>query len=257
MHKKIGGYIMIEEKLGWRAKIGLICPGPSFNLIREWGSVLPEGVTCYQTVMGLIEGTSEHLLELREKAVVEAKKYAGAAPGLIDIILFACTSGSFIGGAGYDEKVIKDLEDATGIPSTTSTTCVLTAFADIGIKKIALVGPYIDEVLDVEVQFLKHNGIDTLYCKGMGYTRDMLRNIAEQPYIFYHWVREAYRAVPEADAIFVTCMAAPIRSVVEILEQETGKPVISSCSASLYGVLKQLGIKEPVEQYGQLLRLPR
>lgn len=248
---------MSEERFGWRAKIGVICPGPSFTMIREWGSALPEGVTCYQTIMGLTEATPERLMELKGKAVVEAKKITQAAPGLIDILLFACTSGSFIGGAGYDEEVIKELEAATGVPSTTTTTCVLTALADMGIRNIALVGPYIQEVFDAEVDFLKHYGIDTLYCKGMGYARDVLKNTSEQPYIYYRWIAEACKAAPETDAIFVTCMASPIKSIVEILERETGKPVISSCSVSLYGVLKKLGIKEPVEQYGRLLRIPR
>jgi len=40
--------------------------------------------------------------------------------------------------------------------------------------------------------------------------------------------------------------------VINPLEQDTGKLVISSPSASLYGILKQLAIKEPIEEYGRL-----
>jgi len=72
-------------------------------------------------------------------------------------------------------------------------------------------------------------------------------HLHDQPYLFYRMAKEAYKAVPEIDAIFITCLCSPARKVINILEKETGKPVISSCSASLYGVLKQLGIRETIE----------
>ena len=203
--------------------------------------------------MGATGGTPEEtLLKMRHGAVAEAKKLV---EGLMDIIVFACTSGSFIGGAGYDEDIIKELEAAASLPSTTTSTCVLTAFADLGVKKIVLVGPYPKEVFNVEVQFFKDHGIDTLYVEALGYTTQReFALLQKQPYIFYHLAKEAYKAAPDVDAIFITCMAAPAIKIIDTLEQETGKPVISSCSATLYGVLKKLGIKEPIEGYGQLLR---
>ena len=72
-------------------------------------------------------------------------------------------------------------------------------------------------------------------------------------------MREAAEAVPKADCVFVTCMMSPILAVVDTLEKEIGKPVISSCSATLYGILKKLGIPDQVPHYGQALmraRLP-
>lgn len=246
---------MREERYGWRAQIGLLSPGPTPALVREWNCVLPEGVIFYHALMGLLEGTAEGMMELRAKAVGEAQKLT--REGLVDIVLFACTAGSFVGGAGYDEEIINELEAATGTLSTTTATCMLTAFADLGVRKIALIGPYIDEVFDLQVRFLKHHGIETLYCKGMGYAKDPARNVGEDPYLFYRWAKEAHRSAPGADAIFVSGMLSPILRVVGALEQETGKPVISSNSAGLYGVLKQLGIKDPIEPYGQLLKIPR
>lgn len=247
---------MIPERYGWRAKIGVISPGLGITLQREWNSLLPEGISFHITLMELIETTPEGLLLLREKAIAEAKKLTSS--GLIDLLLFACTSGSFVGGAGYDQKIIKELESATSILSTTTTTCVLTAFTDLGVKHIALIGPYIKEVLDLEIRFFKQHGIETIYCKGMGFAKtSQIVKTSEEPYIYYRLAKEAYHSAPEVDAIFITCMASPIARVVNSLEQETGKPAISSCSAALYGVLQKLGIKDPVENYGQLLRIPR
>jgi maleate isomerase len=247
---------MRAERYGWRARIGIITPGVDLTLMTEWGSRLPEGVFCFTTLMELMETTPQGLLELKERAIAEARKLTSS--GMIDLVLFACTSGSFIGGAGYDEVITRELEAATGVPSTTTTSCVLNAFTDLGVKKIVLVGPYIQEVLDIEIQFFEHHGIETLHCKGLGHADVMqIAKTSEEPYIYYRLAKEAHRSAPEADAIFVTCMASPIARMVNTLEQEIGKPLISSCSAAFYGVLKQSGINDPVENYGQLLTMPR
>lgn len=241
------------EKNDWRARIGILSPITNFITISEWYSVLPEGITVWEALMGLTETTPASLVEMRKNAVSEAIKLSY---GMMDIILFACTSGSFIGGPGYDKEIIKELEAAVSIPSTTTSTCVLRAFADLGIKKIALIGPYIREVFDAEINFFKDHGIETLYLKALEYryVRD-ISLLRERPYIFYRMAKEAYQAAKDIDAIFITCMASPAIKIIDPLEQETGKFVISSNSASLYGVLKKLGIKGPIENYGKVFKL--
>jgi maleate cis-trans isomerase len=41
---------------------------------------------------------------------------------------------------------------------------------------------------------------------------------------------------------------------VQELEDDTGKPVVSSTAASLWWVLQVLGMKPPIEGFGKLLR---
>jgi len=43
--------------------------------------------------------------------------------------------------------------------------------------------------------------------------------------------------------------------IIPALEEDTGLPVLSSNSASLYGVLKKLGITVPIEGYGRVFKL--
>lgn len=241
---------MREEICDWRARIGVLSPNPNVNLSCEWNSVLPEGVTFHEAIMGLPAVTPENLLAMKKSALAEAKKLAD---GLMDIILFACTSGSFIGGPGYDEKVIKELENAVGIPATTSSTCLLAAFADLGSKKIALIGPYPQEVFDIEIKFFKKHGINTLYSRTLGIhqIKDYM-HLHEQPYMYYRMAKEACRLAPDIDTIFITCLCSPALKVINALERETGKAVVSSCLATLYGVLKKLGIREPIKELGRL-----
>jgi len=60
---------------------------------------------------------------------------------------------------------------------------------------------------------------------------------------------------PDAEAIFISCTNLRTFEVLEALEMDLGKSVISSNSATLWAVLKELGVKEPLEGLGKLLSL--
>jgi maleate isomerase len=53
-----------------------------------------------------------------------------------------------------------------------------------------------------------------------------------------------------------SCMRV-FNDVIEQLEQDTGKPVMTANQATARHLMKLLGIGEPIEGYGELLRCPR
>ena len=244
----------IKSLKGWRAEVGLLAPGP--GMFREWEMIVPEGVRFSAALLGFEAHTVKVLKGMANTAEIEAKKLNQTYK--CDLICFACTSGSFIGGPGYDRMLIDKIEKVSGSPATTTTTCVLEIFKDMGIKKMALVGPYPDSTLKEEVKFFKEYGVETLYWKGLGLvSAPDYWNFSKDPYSSYKLVREGAKAAPDADCIFATCMASPILGIVDYLEKEIDKPVISSLSATLYGILKKLGIPDPVYHYGEALTKPR
>ena len=241
---------------GWRAEIGMLAPLP--GMYREYDIVAPEGVKFSRAILGLAQTTPEDLKKMNEAIEAEAKKLNLAYNS--DLICLGCTSGSFIGGSSYDKEIIKKIEKATGSPALTTTTCVLELFKDMNIKKIALVGPYIDSLFDIEVKFFKAHDIETLYVKGLGLVSnsefwDYYTDV--YAYRCYHLVKDAANAAPTSDCVFVTCMMSRILGIADALEKEIGMPVISSPSATLYGILKKLRIQDPVYHYGEALRRPR
>lgn len=245
----------VQYLKGWRAEVGMISPNP--GMYREYEIVAPEGIKFSRVVLGtLTEVTIEQLNELSKAVEAEAKKFKLLFKP--NLICFGCTSGSFIGGPGYDQEIIKKIEKASEIPATTTTTCVLELFKDMGVRKISLVGPYPKSVFNVEAEFFKAHGIETLFVKALGLVKiSEYYDYYTDPYQVYCLAKEAAERAPNADCIFVTCMLSSILGVVDILEREIGKPVISSCSATLYGILKKLGIPDPIYHYGKALSRPR
>jgi maleate isomerase len=240
---------------GWRAEVGMLSPLP--GMYREFDVLAPEGVRFSRAVLEVEAPGPAGEKQMAESIAAETIKLNRGRKK--DLICFGCTSGSFIGGPGYDQKIIEKIEEASeGVPATSTTTCVLELFKDMGIRKIALVGPYVKATFDMEVEVLKASGIQTLYLKGLGFTKfSDFWDYYVDPYACYKIAKEGGQGAPEADCVFVTCMMSPIMSIVDALEKEIRKPIISSCSATMYGILKKLGIPDPVYHYGEALMRPR
>ena len=71
-------------------------------------------------------------------------------------------------------------------------------------------------------------------------------------------VESAYRLArfvdrPDADAIFLSCTNLATLGVIEAIEQELGKPVVTSNQATFWACLRVLGIGLPISGYGRLL----
>ena len=66
----------------------------------------------------------------------------------------------------------------------------------------------------------------------------------------YGAARDANR--PEADAVIISCTNFRSLEVIEKLEQELGKPVISSNTASMWKLLQLAGVKDKAAGAGRL-----
>jgi maleate isomerase len=251
---KTEGTIKIQPHKGWRAEVGMI--GPHAWMFREYELVAPEGIRFSNAVLGVEEATPESEMKMVDSLELEAKKLNTGRK--CDLICLGCTGASFVGGPGWDKKLIERIEKASGSPATTTSTCILELFKDLGIKKISLVGPYADALFKTEIEFLKGNGIETLYWKGLGLlSNSEFWDYSNDQSICYRLIKEGAKVTPEADCVFITCMVSHIAGIVDILEEEIDKPVISSLSATLYGILKKLEIPDPVYHYGRTLRMGR
>lgn len=58
---------------------------------------------------------------------------------------------------------------------------------------------------------------------------------------------------PEAGAVFISCTNFKSVTIIERLENDLGKYVFSSNTATMWHALKKLGICQPVRGYGKLL----
>ncbi|SFM46677.1 maleate cis-trans isomerase family protein [Thermodesulforhabdus norvegica] len=264
-----------EAPYGYRARVGLIVVGPNLNPTHEIARMLPDYVEVRETRIHMEPVvTVEECMKLSEPlgqaARVLAEGLCSPILGNRSAIAFACTAGSLVGGPGWDRREIEMMETATadfpcykasiggqgkGIPCTTTATAAEEAMKFMGFKKIVITGPYIDEINAKFKAFYENSGFEVLKVTGLG-IRDLYEMGATKPSDAYRAALEA--VVPEADGIFIACTNFRCSDVIEQIEHDTGKPVVTANQATAWHLMKLLGINDVVEGYGQLLRkVPR
>lgn len=237
---------------GWRSRIGILVVASDVTCESELYRVVPEGVSIHTSRMTFPGAVT---VETVEKLASEAERAAELLiPACVNTIAFCCTSGSFIKGAGWDKEIIEKIE--TRFPSvtvSTTSTAVLAAFEKLHIKKVAVATPYISEVNEALRRFLEEAGISVSNIEGLGMEADQEVNDLS-PEIAYRLAKKV--DVPEADAVFISCTSVRTIEIIEVLEKDLGKPVISSNQATIWAALRKAGIQDRIEGYGRLLKLP-
>ncbi|MGF1528689.1 MAG: aspartate/glutamate racemase family protein [Candidatus Competibacterales bacterium] len=231
---------------GWRGRIGLLTPTGNATLEAEFQRMVPDGVSVHANRIYLKEVTPEAL------PAMEAEVATGVQ-GLVDCRLgalaFGCTSGSFVGGKGYDARLIQQMEELSGIPATTTTTAVLRALETLGVERFAMATPYTDAVNAIERQFFCDHGFEVTAVAGGGIT--VTADIQElDPRVAYRRARQVDS--DRAEAVFISCTGFRTIDVIEALEADLGKPVISANQATLADCLRLLGVGDVQPGYGSL-----
>lgn len=233
-------------------KIGVIYVSSSLIMEWEWKRILPDDVSFHTARLFLDDGTSNEksLYEMisGDSIEIEAKKLKTAE---VDVITFACTTGTFMGGKGWDKKIARRIEEVSdGIAVSTTSTGLLNSLDHLGSKKITLVTPYIDEINMLEKKFLEDNGYEVVAMEGVGCLRD--QDIGRvTPDQFVELAEKI--DLPESDTIFISCTNSRSIEAIEILENKLNKPVLSSNQVTLWDALRvnnRLDIV--IEGYGSL-----
>lgn len=237
-------------RVGWRARIGVITPAVGMAVTADFHKIAPEGVALLLTPVSepLTHDSVEQLTRVGDYVADAAKKFLLPKA---DAILWNTTTGSLMKGYGYDQELIKRIEEATNIPATTASTAMIEAFKGLGIKKVCVAMPYVDEVNEREKVFLEDNGFKVLRYKGLQIL-DVGEIIDVPPYVMYQLAKGV--DLPEADAVFISCAGLSTLDIIEMLEHDLGKPVLSTNQVSLWAALRLAKIKEPIHGFGRLLR---
>lgn len=234
----------MEER---RARIGLIYPADG-TLDDEYWRLVPVGVTVHITRVALL---SEDMSVESVTAEAESEEIESAAARLSvirpDVIAYACSSGSFIGGVGFDRRIISRIEEASGAPATTTSTAVVEALRALGVSKVAVATPYAEDINLRLRAFLEGSGIQVVGLKGLQVTRDIGMIGSESA---YRLAIEAH--TPGAEAVFISCTAFRTVDILEQLEQDLSKPVVTANQATMWECLRLAGVSPRVKGVGRL-----
>jgi len=221
---------------------------PSGNVIVEpqINAMLPAGVALYATRLPL-RGSSEAELLAMARNVEEAARLLGDAG--VGLIAFNCTAVSTYSKA-MEAQIQQRIASATGLPALMTSAAIVQALKALRATKVVLLTPYIPEVNAREVAFLRGEGLEVLSETGLGLnTNTEMAKLA--PEVWLDLARKNKDS--RADAYLVSCTAVRSAEVIDELERELGRPVVTSNQAIAWHCLRTAEVRDKVPGFGMLL----
>lgn len=231
-------------------RFGVLAPPGNIAMERELPPLLPPHVAMNHNRLSRPGSamSAESLRKMAESVDRAAHDLAQAHP---EVILYGCTSGSFLFGMGREAEVAQRIANLTGIPAVTTSTAVVAALRAVGARKLFMVTPYPDDINDHEVRFLAHYGFevagwDAFRCA----TSEKIRAVSSEE-VAELALRHA-PAIAGCDALFISCTNLLTIDQIAGLEQKLRKPVVTSNQASLWAVLRHMEVDTRDLRAGQL-----
>ena len=238
---------------GWRARLGRINPSPETVGDEEWRRLCPDGVTVVSTRMFIERVDRDGLTAMVDNVERAVKELATARP---DVILMAGTAGAFNGGPGFDQELIRRMEEFAPVPATTTMSAVLAALDALHIRKLAVATSYIQPVDDSLARVLAAAGLEVVAIRGMGILKSIDMGDVP-PDETYRFARDVLAEADGADGCLISCGNLRSLEAIAPLEADFGLPVVTSNQAGLWQALRMSGIAtQDVTGGGRLFATP-
>lgn len=242
----------LDDGISARARLGLIVLATDFTIEYEWRRIMSglDGVGLYHSrIMNSSTITPETLKAMEGDITGAANLLLPGQP--FGVVAYGCTSASMVIGEDKVTALVQKAHPEAKV--TTPVTAARAAFKAMGVKRIALLTPYIQEINDLMRAYFEGRGHPVPVMGSYNIMDDskVARLTADS-------VRSAALELgrhPDVDGVFVSCTSVRLADVVEELEQELGKPVTSSNHAMAWHTLRLGGIGEAIPGFGRLFRL--
>ena len=219
-----------------RQAIGVVMPF-DMELDAELWRWLPADVDLLVTRTPFLDDvvTVEFAREVAQAGVV-ADGVRCVTAGRADVVLYACTSGSFVRGRAGEEELVRAMTCAGASDAVTSSGAIVEALDALGIRRVSTATPYLPSLSLLLESFLNEHGVTVAGSVELGLDGRIWE-------VSYAQTAELIRQAdtPDAEAIVVSCTNLPTYELIAGLEAELGKPIITANQAILWAGLRRLG----------------
>lgn len=237
---------------GWRGRVGLILPADNVLMEPELNALHLPGLSFHGLRLTATEPDA-----MRRQAVELARAVRELG---LDAVVYACAETSFNGGDGVRLSLSETIEQECGVPVVTATNALLAALEFSGAERLAVATPYSAGSGDILEHTLRDHGFEI----ASSIHRDFSLESADprvwyltnrQPATLSYEIAKSLESV-EADTVVMVSTNWATLQIVEHLERDTGKRVLTTNQSILWWLFRQLRIRQDDLGIGELLRLP-
>lgn len=229
--------------------IGLISPNLTEDTLADVYKMLPEGTRIEGRALKVGKFTDEEF-QRAEQAFSDLVRDLARLP----LNFLMVTGELFLSykGPGSDRQILDLVRKLTAVPASTVLTAVVRGCQALGLKRVVMASPFPEDQDEGLVRFLAHDGIEVVAFRGLGCPNsDAIW--ALPPETGYDLATALLREHPDVDGVYMPCNKWRTISVLDRIEKETGKPVVTNTQAWVWEALRAIGVKRPLPGYGRLL----
>ena len=228
-------------------RIGLITLASDFRIEKDFNDVIygknidlySNRINCYNPLTNeTLKKMADDIPEVTKNILPDQK---------LDCVAYGCTSGTI--AAGYQSIYEKVNLAKPNTKVTTPITSVINALKTLKINKVSIFTPYTDEINQSVINYFKNEKIEISELSYFDIVSDLDIGKVDPQHLFDVLVKQD---LSNSDALFVSCTALPVLSIINEIEKKLGKVILSSNQTLIWDTLKQVNNKNKVDGYGVL-----
>ena len=229
-------------------RIGLITLASDFRIEKDFNNIIfGKNIDLYSNRIKSYNPLTNKTLEKMADDITDVTKQI-LPDQKLDCVAYGCTSGTIAVGYQSIYKKVNLAKPNTKV--TTPITSAINALKVLGINNLSIFTPYTDEINQSVINYFKiEGGIEISELSYFDIASDLDIGKVDPEHLFDVLVK---KDLSSCEALFVSCTALPVLSIIKDLEKKLGKIVLSSNQTLIWDTLNQIDYKDKVEGYGEL-----
>jgi maleate isomerase len=228
-------------------RIGLITLASDFRIEKDFNNLIYgkdidlfcNRIKCYNPLTNeTLKKMADDITDVTKEILPDQK---------LDCVAYGCTSGSI--AAGYDSIFEKVNKAKPNTKVSTPITAAIKGMKKLGIKNLSIFTPYTSEINDSVADFFNKENFKINDMNYFDIASDLDIGKVDSNHLFSVLKKID---LSKSDALFVSCTALPVLSLINDLEKELNKPVISSNQALIWDCLELINSNNNIEGFGRL-----